>query len=306
MQFPPAPIQRALDTIDRVQQRFKPLAFVVGVIKRYGDDRGSMYAALITFYALLSLFPLLLLFITIASKILGANSEAEQHLVNSALSRFPVIGQQLSDNIHALSRSSWGTYVVSLLFLLWGALGVTSALQMASHQAWRRPRKDEPNIWIRSWRGLRLLAVIGAAVVLTSVAAGIATSSLLRSVPMVVTIMVDVAVVVVNAGAYFLAFRILAPHEAGWKELIFGTMVGAIGWTVIQQIGGLLLSHELRHASQIYGFFGLVLGLIFWLNLGAQLFLYSSEINVVIAQGGWPRSLFDPSDEVKAELGAEG
>lgn len=303
MQFPPAFVQRALDAIDRTQQRFKPSAFAIGVLKRYGDDRGGMYAALITFYALLSIFPLLLLFVTVASMILGAHSTAEQNLVNSALGRFPVIGDKLAQNISALSRGSWLTFVVFFLFSLWGSLGITSALQMASHRAWRRPRKDEPNIWIRTWRGLLLLGVIAAAAVLTPVAAGILSSNVFHNIPLILTIFFNAVIFLINAGAYFLAFRILAPHHAGWKELIAGTLVGAFGWTMLQLGGSLLVAHELRHVQAIYGLFGLIIGLIFWLNLGAQLFLYSSEINVVVAQGGWPRSLFDPSDEVKAELG---
>jgi YihY family inner membrane protein len=302
MQFPPPSVRRALDAVDRAQQRSKITAFPIGVLKRYGDDRGGMYAALITFYALLSVFPLLLLFVTVASLVLGANSQAEKRLVNSAFDHFPVIGPQLSDSIHALSKNSWPAFVVSFLFLLWGSLGVTSALQMASHHAWRRPRKEEPNIWIRTWRGLRLLAVIASAVILTTIASGAISSGLLRNFPFLVKILLNVAIVIVNAGAYYFALRILAPPEEGWRSLITGTIVGTIGWTVLQQVGGYLLSHQLQHTSQIYGFFAIVLGLIFWLNLGAQLFLYSSEINVVIAQGGWPRSFFDPSDEVKAEL----
>jgi len=306
MQFPPPVIKRGLDALDRAQQKSPITAFPLGVLKRYGDDRCGMYAALITFYALLSVFPLLLLFVTVASMILGANSQAEHRLVDSAFSHFPVIGSQLSNSIHAFSKNSWPAFVVSFLFLLWGSLGVTSALQMASHHAWRRPRNEEPNIWIRSWRGLRLLGVIAAAVVLTSVASGIATSGLLKDFPFLLKALIYAVIFVINATAYFFAFRILAPQKEGWRSLIAGTLVGAVGWSLLQQLGGYLLSHQLQHTSQIYGFFAIVLGLIFWLNLGAQLFLYSSEINVVIAQGGWPRSMFDPSDEVKSELASEG
>jgi YihY family inner membrane protein len=305
MQFPPAFLKRAIDAVDRAQQKSPITAFPIGVLKRYGDDRGGMYAALITFYALLSVFPLLLLFVTIASMILGANSAAEKRLVNSAFEHFPVVGSQLANSIHALSSNSWPAFVVSLLFLLWGALGVTSALQMASHHAWRRPRKEEPNLLIRTWRGLRLLGIIASAVVLTTVASGFISSGVLRSFPGILRVVLLVAVIAVNAGAYFLALRTLAPPEKGWKSLLPGTIVGTIGWTVLQQAGGYLLSHQLQHTSQIYGFFAIVLGLIFWLNLGAQLFLYSSEINIVAAQGGWPRSFFEPSDEVKVELANE-
>ena len=303
MNFPPRFVRAGLDRLDAVQQRFKPSAFIVAVVKRYGDDRGGMYAALITFYGLLSVFPLLLLFVTSASMILGPNSAAEKRLVNSALSQFPVIGPKLEENIHALSSGSWLAFVSSFLFLLWGSLGITSALQMASHRAWRRPRHEEPNVLIRTGRGLLLLAVIGLSVVLTTVVAGISTSGYLRNFSVLVGLGALLGGAIVNLGVYFMALRILAPDGTGWKSLMPGTLVGGLGWTGLQQLGGYLINHQLHRTTEIYGFFAIVLGLIFWLNLGAQLFLYATEINVVGVQHNWPRGLFEPSEEVKAELG---
>jgi hypothetical protein len=54
------------------------------------------------------------------------------------------------------------------------------------------------------------------------------------------------------------------------------------------------LSHQIAHASPLYGTFAVVLGLIAWLYLQAQLTLYAVEINVVRAYRLWPRSLAPP------------
>ena len=302
--FPPAFVRRALDRLDLLQQRFRVSAFVVAVIKRYGDDRGGMYAALITFYGLLSVFPLMLLFMTITSMVLGRNSPTTKDLVNSALEQFPVIGPHLSSNIRALSTGSWFAFVASALFLLWGALGITSALQMASHHLWRRPRAEEADLWRRSFRGLRLLGIIALAVILTSVVVGLSASGYLRHLSPLFEPAATILAVVINTAAYFLALRILSPVKVGWRTLAPGTVVGGIGWTALQNVGGYLLSHQLQRTTQIYGFFAIVLGLVFWLNLGAQLFLYATTINVVADEHAWPRGLFEPSDEVKAEAEA--
>jgi len=261
-----------------------------------------MYAALITFYGLLSVFPLLLLFVTVASKILGPDSKAAKNLINSALEQFPVIGTRLASNIHALSRGSWLTFVASALFLLWGALGVTSALQMASHQAWRRPRVEEPNMLLRSGRGVLLLMVIATSVILTTVSAAVAASGYLGQFSGVLAPLLILVGFAINLGAYLLALHILAPPKTAWSTVLPGALAGGLGWTALQQVGGYLISHQLHRTSEIYGFFAIILGLIFWLNLGARLFLYATEINVVAAEHAWPRGLFEPSDEVKAQL----
>ena len=57
--------ERLVRRVDRAQQGVRPLAFAVGVFKKFGDDRGGSLAALLTFYGFLSLFPLLLLLVTI-------------------------------------------------------------------------------------------------------------------------------------------------------------------------------------------------------------------------------------------------
>jgi YihY family inner membrane protein len=297
-------IDRTLDALDRLLQRFRPTSVGVAVIKRYGDDHGGRESALITFYGTLSVFPLLLLLTTLASKILGANSSATQRIINSALEQFPVIGTRLKDNIHSLAQGSWPAFLGSCLFLLWGALGITSSLQMASLKMWRRPRFEEPNLLVRSWRGLRLLGVLAASVILASVVAGISASGYLRQFSEVLNVGALVVGALINLSAYFLALRILAPREVGNRSLLPGTLMGGIGWTALQQTGGYLLSHQLHRTSEIYGFFAIVIGLIFWLNIGAQLFLYSTELNVVLSEHAWPRGLREVSPEVAAEIAA--
>ena len=305
MSFPPAWLRRLGDLLDRLQQRFRPSAFLVAVLKRYGDDRAGMYSALITFYGLLSVFPLLLLFITAASRILGPNSAAAKHLIDSALAQFPVIGERLAKNIHALSRGNTLATISAALFLLWGALGITSALQQASHEAWHRPRHQEPHLLIRTARGLLLLALIAVAVVLTTVSAGLAASGYLLRYSGALGPLLIVLGGLINVGCYLLALKILAPKPVRWRSLLAGAFLGGVGWSALQQLGGYLISHQLHRTTEIYGFFAIVLGLIFWLNLGARLFLYATEVNVVLAEHAWPRGLFEPSEQVREAIAAE-
>ena len=53
--------------VDRFQQSHKPLAFTFGVVKKYGDDRGSQLAGLVAFYGFLSFFPLMLVLVTVTA-----------------------------------------------------------------------------------------------------------------------------------------------------------------------------------------------------------------------------------------------
>jgi membrane protein len=74
-----------------------------------------------------------------------------------------------------------------------------------------------------------------------------------------------------------------------------GIVLAAFGWAVLQALGTIYVDHVVRRANQTYGFFAIVIGLLSWLYLGAQMLLYAAEANVVRARRLWPRSLFDPA-----------
>jgi YihY family inner membrane protein len=301
--------RRVFRRLDALQRRRPVSAVPVAVAKKYGDDRGGSQAALVTFYGFLAVFPLLLLFVTVAGIVLANNPAAEQRVVHSALAEFPVVGDKLAENISALHRASPLAFVVSFIGLLWGSLGVTNHLQEASATIWDVPRDKEPNLLKRVLRGLLLLGTIAAAVVGSAVLAGIATVGHVNELPVASIAYSLVGAGAVNVGAYLVALHILAPAQTPWRTLLPGTLIGGAGWTLLEVLGGVLVGHVLRHATHLYGFFATVLGLVFWLSLGSQLFVYAAETNVVLARRLWPRHLDDPPPDlvkVPAPQEAEG
>lgn len=284
-------VDATLDRLDALQQATPPSALVVAVIKRYSEDRASRQAALITFYGFLSVFPLFLLLVTFASVVFG-ESTLHKDIVNSVLAQFPVIGDHLAKNIHAIAVGNSLAVTAAVLGLIWGSFGITNSLQSASAIVWRRARSEDPSLWVRLGKGLVLLGVLAAVALLSTVVAAVAANGVER---------VGVGgnegkaiafalVLATNAGGYLVALKLLAPAPTGWRTLLPGTVLGATGWSLLQVVAGLLIGHRLHRATEFYSTFAVVLGLIFWINLGAQLFLYSTELNLVVAGREWPRS----------------
>ena len=140
-------------------------------------------------------------------------------------------------------------------------------------------------------RSLVVLAVLAAAVVATTMLTGAA--ALLPS-SAAVTALAVAATLALNIGLYWLAFRVLTPASIATRDLWPGAIVGGIAWTGLQALGGWLVARQLRHTSELYGFFAIVLGLLFFLYLAAQLSVYAAEVNVVRARKLYPRSLKPP------------
>jgi YihY family inner membrane protein len=284
-------LREALRFVDRHQQRSPVLGFVYGVVKKYGDDRGGQLSALVAYYGFLSLFPLLLVLVTVLGIVAGSSSSLTHRVEHSALAQFPVIGSDLIGNIHALHRNSVVGLVVGIVLLLWGSQGASQVGQFAMAQLWNIPGVDRPSFLSRLKRTSALLAVIGVFLILGSALAALASSG--AHSPLV-RVGGEVGSLLVNGVLYLLAFRVLTPKQIRFKDLVPGALVGAVAWTALQVGGTLLIDHQLRNTNQVYGTFAIVLGLIGWIYLGAMVTMYAAEANVVLARRLWPRALVQP------------
>ena len=214
-------------------------------------------------------------------------------MLNAALTQYPVVGPDLEHSIGRLHETGIAL-VVGLLGTLFGARGVASALQNALNSAWEIPFERRPRFpwsWLRSFA---MVVVIGLGFIVTtslSTLAGGAGRVLTGAGAQVLAIAVSLAL---NFGLFWVGFRLGTAPEITWRQLRFGAFMSAIVWQVLQTFGGYFLSHQLAHASPLYGTFALVLGLIAWLYLEAELTLYAVEINVVRAYRLWPRSIAPP------------
>lgn len=284
-----------LAAVDAYQRGHRWLGFPLAVIYKFSDDQGPYLAALITYYGFLSLFPLLLLLVTILGFVLDGDPRLQSQLIDSVLVQFPVIGSQLREDVHSLTGNGMGL-AVGLIGTLYGCLGAAGATQNAFNRAWAVPRNRRPNPITARLRSLLLLPVLGAGVLVTTALAGLTTGadaygadlgSALRVAALLLAMLT-------NVGLFVLAFRVLTATDVRTRDLLIGAVVAGAGWQVVQILGTYLVTHALRGAGEAYGVFGLVLGLMAWIYLLALVTVLAAEINVVAERRLWPRALLTP------------
>lgn len=285
------PIERAARCVDAFQQRHTVTAVLYGVVKKYGDDNAGVLVVNLAYSAFVAIFPLLLVLVTIVALVLASDPSARARLVRSTFSQFPVVGSALSHNIHTLKRSSTIGLAVGLLGLLWGSTGLVRSGQFAMAEIWNLEGQDRPSYRDRLRRGAGFLAVMATGLVVTTFLASFGTFGRHN---VVLGLVGEALATLVNVGQYLLAFRALTPKKVGTPSLVPGSIVGGIAWTLLQALGGYLIGHDLRHDSALYGTFGIVLGLVAWLYLGARIALYAAELNTVLARHLWPRAMVQP------------
>jgi YihY family inner membrane protein len=296
--------QRMLRRTDDFQRTHAALAFPFAVLKKFGDDRASQLAALISYYGFFSLFPLLLLFVTVVALVVRDDPVLRQRLLDSAVSQFPIVGTRIGRTIDQLTKSSF-TLSVGIIGALWSGTAVVAAAQHAMDEVWDVPRVERPGLVGRLTRAFLLLFVFGASIVLSTFLAGTGgetgwNATLLKTISLAGTVLVSVAV-------FAFAYRVLTVAHVSWREVLPGAVVAAIAWTALLMLGSWLVDRQIRHASQVYGFFAIVIGLLAWISLAAQVFLLAAEINVVRARRLWPRSLMAPplADEDREVLASQ-
>jgi uncharacterized BrkB/YihY/UPF0761 family membrane protein len=153
------------------------------------------------------------------------------------------------------------------------------------------PHVVRPGFVSRLGRSLGVLGVLVLDVVVSTILAGFVTFGGRAVWTAGVAVL---AGLLVNIPLFVLGFRILTPKSIATRSLITGAVTAAVGWSLLQYGGTWLVGHQLRHASQLYGYFASILGLVSFLFLAAEITLYAAEFNVVRLRHLYPRSILQP------------
>jgi YihY family inner membrane protein len=281
-------MKERLQAFDRFQRRHRWLAFPLAVQKKFGEDQGGDLASLLAYYGFFSLFPLLLVFVTVLGFVFQNNPSAQHDIVNSALKDFPIVGDQIkAGTLHGSGLA----LAIGLVGALVTGLGVTLAAQKAFDRVYAIPQRARANFFKARLRGLEILVVVGMLQIVSTAVSGLVSGGLGGVWTAIASIVVSLAL---NFALFFAAFRMLTERSIPTSEMWTGIIVATVAWEVLQQVGGIYINHVVKGGSQTYGTFATVIGLLTWLFLGARVLVYSAEINVVRCRHLWPRSLMEP------------
>src|SRR6266571_6168437 len=283
-------LERQVRRADRFQQRHRVIAFPWAVVQKFGNDEAGSKAALMAYYGLFALFPLLLLLATVLGFALSGNAALRDQLINSALGNFPVIGDQLRSEVHPLEGNTTAL-VIGIAGTVYGTLGIGFASQNAMNTVWNIPFVHWPSWWKRYLRTFGIIGLLGLAVVSSTALAAFATAI---ANGVAATVFGVAGSVLVNLGLFLLAFMVLTAEPLRPRDVAVGVVTATAFWEALQLIGTWYVARGLAQASPTYGVFAVVITLLSWLYLGSQLTLLAAEINVVLRYRLWPRSVTQP------------
>ncbi len=278
-------LRRLVRACDHWQGRHRVPGVTYGVIKKFSDDNANLLVVSLAWYGFTAIFPLLLAVVTIlgfvGEKSLGGD-------VVSTLHKFPVVGDSFNPaNSSHLHGSTLGL-VIGLAGLIYGAQGVTQTAQQAMATVWAVPQFARTGFLPRLGRSLAGLATIGGAFLINALVATYVTRA---GESYAVRIPALVGLLVVNAILYWASFAILTPKSVRPRSLVPGSLAGSVAFTALITVGTGLLTHQLKNASNTYGTFGSVIGIVAFMLLLAKLSIYAAELNPVLERRLYPRAL---------------
>ncbi len=284
----------AVSAVDGFQRRHPVLGFPLAVVYKYFDDQGPYLASALTYYAFIAIFPLMLLGTSILGIILRGEPNWQQSILDSALAQFPIIGDELG-RPEGLQGSFAGV-AVGALAALYGAMGLGQALQNTQHVAWSVPRNSRPNPFYARLKTLVLLVTAGFSLLAVSVVSTVATTTDMFTdvLGRGIKVFLPVLTIVVVGTFLTLLFRYAATGQHSFRRAAPGGYMLAVMWQLLQIAGAAYVDRVLVDTSSMTKTFGLVLGLIGFLWIGAVMAVLAMEINVVAARRLWPRALLTP------------
>ncbi|WP_308195088.1 YihY/virulence factor BrkB family protein [Mycolicibacterium sp. F2034L] len=276
--------------LDRLQQRSRAAGYIIAVVYKYIDDQGGYLAALITYYAFVSLFPLLLLLTTALGVVLVGRPDLQEQVLQSTISQFPVLGEQLKEP-QQLSGGAVAV-VVGIVGALYGGSGVGVALQNAMDTVWAVPRNKRPDPIRSRLRSLLLLLVLGSAAVTATLLSAIGRAA--TSLGFFGTAGIVVLTILINTGIVLVAFKVTTARHVTYRQVLPGALAAAVLWQLLQWFGAGYVARTAASASATNTVFALVLGLLAFLFLISVSLVLCAEMNVVRVDRLYPRALLTP------------
>lgn len=279
---------------DAFQRRHRLLGLPLAVVYKYFDDQGPYLAAIIAYYAFFAIFPILLIGTSVLGFFLQGDPELRDRLLDTALSQFPIVGDQLG-RPEGLSGSSVAI-VIGVVTALYGAINLGQAVQNAANVVWAVPRNSRANPFLQRFRSLIFLAIGGLGILTIAIA-----SSVLANLDNIGTSWGDdlnrifgwvgFALTVL---VFMMIFHLISGSRATWRRVLPGAVVTALLWQLLQILGQAYVSGVINRASQMNGTFALVLGLMGFIFLAALMVVIGLESMVVVARRLYPRALLTP------------
>jgi membrane protein len=283
--------KQRLDKIDTYQQQHKAMAIPIAVFKKFSEDQSTNLASMIAFWAFFSIFPLLLVLVTLLGFFLPADMKTS--VLKDVAGYIPLLNTK---TIAGLS-GSWWALIIGIVSALWSGSAVVRTVQFAFNSVWEIPYHQRPKMLEKILRSIWVLGTIGVGLVISVLITGFVsgTSNSLH-LAWFGHLLGYVIAIALDIGLFVAAFRMLTDRDVSTRDVLPGAVLSGVVFWILQSLSSLIISHYLSNAQSTYGTFATVITMLWWFYMTSIVTLLGAQLNVVLKERLYPRGLVDAPD----------
>lgn len=253
----------------------------------FARDGCMLMAAGIAFFAVFSLFPIILIGISLIGYRLG-RPDAIMSILNFLNEFLPGKTGAIMTNIRTIAEDRGKIGIAGFVMLLWAGRGMFLAMEHSLNRVWGNPAG-------RNFVGRNLVAFL----LIFSMGLVLGLSMFLSAIIAYLTqLKIPVLNIPVSSLAYYgtinkwlvstiliftifsVLFRVLPHSRVGFKDVMPGAVFATIVWK-LAEFGYIWYMSNMAKLSEVYGSIGGILGILLWLYIAAIVFMLASEFNIV-------------------------
>ena len=271
---------------DKFQRQHASLAIPYAVVRKFGEDNSTNLASMIAFWAFFSIYPLLLVFVTLLGFAVPGNVKTS--VLTHVAAMFPLLSVS---TLHSLT-GEWWPLALGVVSALWSGLSVVKTIEYAFNSVWEVPYADRPKFLPKTLRAVWVLATLGLGLVISVLITGFVTGAATginlgwagRLAGYVIAIALDV-------GLFVAAYKILTHRDVTVRDVLPGSVLAGVVFWILQSLSSLIISRYLHNAQSTYGHFATVITILWWFYIQSMISLLGAQLNVVLKERLHPRSL---------------
>jgi len=284
--------KQKLERVDDFQQHHKQVAIPIAVIKKFGEDQSTNLASMIAFWAFFSIFPLLLVFVTLLGFFLPTATKND--VLHQVAHFFPLLDTSSIDGL----TGAWWALILGIVSALWSGSAVVRTTQFAFNSVWEIPYHKRPKLVEKVVRSVLVLSTIGVGLVLSVLITGfVSGASSTLHLAWFGHLIGYLLAIALDVGLFIAAFRMLTDKDVSTRDVLPGAVLSGVAFWILQSLSSLIISHYLQNAQSTYGKFATVITMLWWFYITSIVTLMGAQLNVVLKERLYPRGLVKPATE---------
>lgn len=266
-------------------ERYALFRVLESVAEGFSKDRVTENAAAMTYYGVFSLFPLFLLFMSVAGLVLQNNDVAREQIMGVVIGLLPQGQDKLREVIEGVIKARGSAAGIGVLTLLYSAMGWFKVIDSNINEIWGVSKKRsfiKGNLF-----ALAMVAGIGGVAIL-SFGANAAVNLLKYYSDQVFQwawlwqTVVSLVSVLTMAGVFFVLYRFAPQRKIAVGDIWPAALATAVLWELTRRVLAFYL--EKNNMISAYGPIGAAMALLFWIYIASIIILLGAELSYAIAK----------------------